>query len=165
MSTTTYVDTSVYTVTYVTEKLLLSIKEIIRESGLSPAKMAGQWDSLERGISTWIRSRHLKQVYLEIFDPVKKKLVCRWDLDIVYGYGGDGEFWVDTDAIKYHIAKAGAIASTCEYRICVDHSSQAPSVEGWTHCTLYSTNGLSRFSVGTTIGSSGIGASLSYWGK
>ena len=101
MSTAAYVDTSAHSVTYVTEKLLLSIKEIIVKSGLSPAKMTQQWTSLEQGISTWISSKHLRQVYLEIFDASKQKLVCRWDLDIIYGYGGDGEFWADTEAIKY----------------------------------------------------------------
>jgi len=165
MSTASYVDTSVYSVTYVTEKLLFSIKEIIVKSGLSPAKMTSQWASLEQGISTWIASKHLRQVYLEIFDPVKQNLVCRWDLDIIYGYAGDGEFWADTEAIKYHIQKAGAIPAICEYRICLSNAPNAPSVDGWSTCTLYSTEGLSRYSVGTTIGTSGIGAGLAYWGK
>jgi Bacterial HORMA domain 2 len=164
MTTASYVDTSVHSVTYVTEKLLLSIKEIIVKSGLSAAKMTRQWGSLEQGISTWISSKHLRQVYLEIFDPAKQKLVCRWDLDIIYGYGGDGEFWADTDAIKYHIAKAGSIPSKCEYRICVDNAPGASTLDGWTACTLYSTDGFSRYSVGTTIGSGTIGAGLAYWG-
>jgi len=165
MSVASYVDTSVYSVTYVTEKLLLSIKEIISKSGLSPAKMTRHWGSLEQGISTWIASKHLRQVHLEIFNPVTQKLVCRWDLDIIYGYAGDGAFWADTEAIKYHIQKAGAIPANCDYRICVDNAPNAPTVDGWSSCTLYSTEGLSRFSVGTTIGSSGLGAGLAYWTK
>jgi hypothetical protein len=163
--TTAYVDTSTHSVTYVTEKLILSIKQIIVNSGLSPAKMTQQWRSLEQAISTWISSKHLQQVYLEIFDPVTQKLICRWDLDIIYGYGGDGDFWADTEAIKYHIAKAGAIPATCEYRICVDNAPGAPTISGWTTVTLYSTEGLSRYSIGATIGSSGLGAGLAYWGK
>jgi len=138
---------------------------IIVKSGLSAAKMAGQWASLEEGISTWIGSKHLRQVYLEIFNPATQKLICRWDLDIIYGYGGDGEFWADTEAIKYHIAKAGVIAATCEYRISLDNAPGATTLAGWTACTLYSTGGFSRYSVGTTIGSSGIGAGLAYWAK
>jgi hypothetical protein len=163
--TASYVDTSAYSVTYVTEKLLLSIKEIIVQSGLSAAKMTRQWINLEQGVSTWIASKHLRQVYLEIFNPTTQKLICRWDLDIIYGYGGDGDFWADTDAIKYHIEKAGAIPSTCEYRISLDTAPGAEILAGWSSCTLYSTQGFSRYSVGTTIGSSGIGAGLAYWGN
>jgi len=163
--TASYVDTSAHSVTYVTEKLLLSIKEIIVKSGLSAAKMSRQWANLEQGVSTWIASKHLRQVYLEIFNPTTQKLICRWDLDIIYGYGGDGEFWADTDAIKYHIEKAGVIPATCEYRISLDNAPGAETIAGWTPCTLYSTQGFSRYSVGTTIGSSGIGAGLAYWGN
>jgi hypothetical protein len=163
MSTSTFVDTSAHTVTYVTDKLLLSLKEIVRGSGLNPGKMASQWEALELGIWTWLNSKHLKQVHLEIFNPITQKLVCRWDLDIMYGYGGDGGFWVDTDAIRYNISKAGLIPSSCDYRITVDNLPGAATVLGWGDCTLYSTEGLSRYSVGTTIGGNGIGAGVAYW--
>src|SRR4051812_17830553 len=103
MSTYAFVDTYAHTVTYVTDKLLLSVKEIIRESGLSPAKMSRDWTTIERGVSTWIRSKHLDKIILEIFDPNTGRLISRWDLEIIYGYGGDGSMWVDTDAIRYSI--------------------------------------------------------------
>ena len=64
-----------------------------------------------------------------------------------------------------HIAKAGAIPASCDYRICVDKAPGASTVDGWSTCTFYSTEGLSRFSVGATIGSSGLGVGLAYWGK
>lgn len=165
MSTFAFVDTYVHTVTYVTDKLLLSVKEIVRESGLNTAKMSRKWADLERAISTWITSRHLKQVQLEIFNPKTQMLVCRWDLEILYGYGGDGSLWVDTDAVRYNIAKAGLIPSVCDYRITVTTARGAPAVEGWGSCTMYSTDGLSRYTIGTTIGGNGLGASISYWGR
>ena len=120
MSTFAFVDTYAYTVTYVTDKLLLSVKEIIRESGLSPAKMSSNWASLERAVSAWISSKHLSRIVLEIFNPVTSSLAFRWDLDVIYGYGGDGSLWVDTSAIKYHIRKAGLTGS----------SAQSPSRDG-----------------------------------
>src|SRR5690348_11178361 len=52
-STVTY--NSTHTVTYVTDKMLLLLKEIIREIGLDPAKLIDEWEWLERGISTWLR--------------------------------------------------------------------------------------------------------------
>jgi hypothetical protein len=165
MSTTTYVNTTAHSVAYVTDKLLLSLKEIILRSGLSPAKMASQWPVLESGVSAWINSKHLREIHLEIINPTQKAIVTRWDLEIIFGSEGTGEFFVDTEAIKYHIAKAGLVPITCEYRISVQVAQGAPNVDGWGECTLYSTAGLSRYSVGTTVGSNGIGVGLGYWGK
>jgi hypothetical protein len=165
MSTQVIVNTYAYTVTHVTEKLLLSVKEVIRSSGLNPAKMSGQWSSLELGISTWIKSEHLEKVILEIYNPADDQLVCRWDLEVIYGYGGDGSLWADTDAIKYHIKKAGLVASSCDYSIRVTTKSNAPAVIGWSSCTLRSTDGMNRYSIGTTIGGSGLGAGVAYWGR
>lgn len=165
MSTYAFVDTYVYTVTYVTDKLLLSVKEIIRESGLNPAKMSRSWALLERGVSAWIKSKHLDKVLLEIFNPKTGLLVCRWDLEVIYGYGGDGSLWVDTEAIKYHIRKAGMIPASCDYEIIVTTKPNAPAVEGWSSCNLRSTDGFSRYSIGTTIGGSGLGAAIAYWGR
>src|SRR5690242_4204792 len=96
-----------HTVTYVTSKMLLILKEIIREIGLDPGKLTDEWGGLELAISTWLRSQHLKQVYMEIYDPKTDALVSRWDLDVVYGYGSDETFWADTEAIRYSIKKAG----------------------------------------------------------
>ncbi|MBA3920409.1 MAG: hypothetical protein H0X31_01350 [Nostocaceae cyanobacterium] len=82
MSTFVVVNTYTHSVTYVTNKLLLTLKEIINLSGLSPAKLADQWDVLERGIQTWLESRHLKLIVLEVYNPKTDNLVGRWDLAI-----------------------------------------------------------------------------------
>lgn len=165
MSTYAFVNTYAHTVTHVTNKLLLSLKEIVRETGLDVAKMTKQWSSLERGISAWINSKHLETVVLEIFGSETDDLVGRWDIEIVYGYVGDGSLWVDTDAIKYSIRKAGLVPAGCNYRIVASTKSNAPLVEGWSNCTLRSTDGFSRYSIGTTIGGSGLAAGVAYWGR
>ena len=165
MSTFAFVNTYAFTVTHVTNKLLLSLKEIIRETGLDVAKMTKQWSVLELGVSTWIDSKHLETVTLEIFDSKKDDLVGRWDIEIVYGYVGDGSLWVDTDAIKYSIRKAGLVPAGCDYRIVVCGRPNAPAVDGWSNCTLRSTDGFYRYSIGTTIGGSGLGAGVAYWGR
>lgn len=69
MSTSTFVISYAYTVTYVTTKMLLVLKEIIREIGLDPSSFTSDWDSYEEAISTWLSSRHLQQVTLEVYDP------------------------------------------------------------------------------------------------
>ena len=161
----TVVDTNTHTVTYVTDKILLSVKEIILASGLDPRKMARSWVALESGVSVWLRSEHLQRITLEIFNPKTDDLVCRWDLEIIYSYGGDGSLWADTDAIRYNIKKAGLIASTCDYSISVQNKAYAPKVDGWSTTTLRATTGLSRYSIGTSIGGNGLAAGISYWGQ
>lgn len=163
MSTYVVVNTYTHSVTYVTDKLLTSIKSIIRLSGLSPAKMTDSWVTLERGIKTWLGTQHLEEIHLEVFNPTTDKLVGRWDFAIFYGFQGDGAFWVDTDDIKYHIQKAGYWPSTCEYRIVVTNKPGRPDVSGWSTTTLRSTSGFVRQSIGTTINGSGLNAGTGYW--
>jgi len=157
--------TTTHTVNHVTSKMLLILKEIIREIGLDPGKLSNQWGILELGISTWLRSQHLKQVSLEIFNPKTDALVSRWDLDVVYGYGNDDTFWADTDSIRYSICKAGLVPSQCDYRFVVDTSPGREKVEGWGSCTARSTEGFHRYCLGATIGGNGIGTEVAYWRK
>lgn len=165
MSTAVSVNTYAHTVTYVTTKMLLSLKEIIRLIGLDPAKITDEWTSLELAISTWLDSKHLRQVTLEVFDRRADALVTRWDLDVVYGYSGDGSLWTDTDALRYSIAKAGAAPSGCNYRFLLLTWPNEPKVPGWSSTTYRSTDGFKRYGVGATIGGDGISTETSYWRK
>jgi hypothetical protein len=152
-----------YSVTFVTGKILHSLKEIIRESGLSPEKLTDDWPDLQRGIKTWLETRDLEQLILEVYDPRNNVLIKRWDFDIDYSLSGDGTMWVDTDDIRYHIRKAGLWPSTCEYCIKAITKPGRPKVDGWSNCTLRSTNGLVRYSIGTTINGDGLGSRTAYW--
>jgi hypothetical protein len=165
MSTFVSANTYTHTTAYITDKMLHSLKYIIRESGLDPAKFASDWEWMERGIRTWLGTRDLTTVMLEVFDPSDGALVGRWDFDIVYGYGadGDGGMWVDTDAIRHAIRKAGLWPSECAYRIVVTTKPGRPDVAGWSKTTLRSTDGFVRHSIGTTIGAAGAGTSTAYW--
>lgn len=166
MSTFAYVNTYAHSVTYVTDKLLLSLKEIIRGSGLSPERLADQWDNLHRGLRTWLGSRHLEAVILEVYDPGTDELVGRWDFDVFYGSVGEGGMWVDTDDIRYHILKSGRWPSECEYRVVVTNKAGRPDVPGWSKAELRSTEGFIRQSLGTTIGGNGhLKGGASYWRK
>jgi len=163
MSTSVVVNTYTHTATYVASKLLLSIKEIVRASGLDPSKLSDEWETLERGISTWLESRHLRTVILEIFKASSRAPVMRWDLDIIYGYTGDGSLWTDTDALRYSLLKTGAVPSLCSYRVVVHTAPGEPRVAGWSDTTLLSTEGLTRYAVGSSIGGNGIGVNAAYW--
>ena len=165
MSTAVLVNTYTYAVGYVTDKMLLSLKELIRESGLSPAKLSADWAVLHRGIKRWIESGHLERIILEVFNPATGTLVSRWDFVIYYGYHGDGSMWVDTEDIKYHIRKAGLWPSDCEYEVLTKTKPGRPDVEGWTSTSFRSTEGFEWQAIGTTLDAKGLDTRAGYWRK
>jgi len=165
MSTSTFSISYAYTVTYVTTKMLLALKEIIREIGLDPSKFTEDWGLYERGISTWLTSRHLERVSLEIYKPRTGELVTRWDIDVIYGTVGDGSLWVDTAAIRYAIVKAGAVPSSCDYDLKLKNSDGWTAVAGWSAASFRSTDGFKRYAVGATIGGNGLAAQTAYWSR
>src|SRR5580704_9609675 len=148
MSTSTFVISYAYTVTYVTTKMLLMLKEIIREIGLDPSNFADDWDTYEHAVSTWLATRHLQRITLEVYDPRTNGLVTRWDIDVVYASVGDGTLWVDTAAIRYAIVKAGLVPSSCRYDIKLKTSPNQPPVYGWGPCDFRATDGFKRYAVG-----------------
>lgn len=165
MSTSVHVNTYTHSITYVTDQLLISVKLIVRESGLSPEKLTTGWVTLERGIKRWLETQDLEQVHLEVYNPTTDRLVGRWDFEVCYGFQGDGTFWVDPDAIKYHILKQGVWPASCDYRIILTTKPGRPDVVGWSPCTFRSTDGFIQQSIGTTIDGSGLTAGGSYWRK
>lgn len=166
MSTFVVVNTHTHSVTFVADKMLHSLHQIIRESGLSPEKLTEDWNTLQRGISTWLDTRHLEVVTLEVFDPDTDALVGRWDFELYYGTAGNGSMWVNTEDIRYHIRKAGTWPSLCEYRIVLTTKPGRPSVTGWSSTAFRSTDGFVRQSIGTTIDGNGhISAGSAYWRK
>ena len=165
MSSFVAVNTYTYSVTFLSEKIVHSLKEIIRESCLDPGKLAGNWESTQNGIATYLRTKALLTVHLEIYNPNTDKLVLRWDFDVVYdAYDGDGSMWVDTDDLYYAIRKAGQAPSQCKYRVILTTHHGTPDIDGWSSCEFRSTNGMSRHSIGTMANASnGLGARAAYW--
>lgn len=167
MSTFVAVNTYTHSVTYVTDNILRSLQDIVRLSGLNPAQLSEEWTVLERGISTWINSKHLETVVLEVYNPSTDALIGRWDIDISYEWngGGNGRFWVDTEQIKFAIRKAGVWPGDSKYAIICRTKSGRANVDGWSTTTFRSTVGMVKQSLGTTIEHSGLGAGASYYRK
>src|SRR5260370_35899637 len=166
MSTFVAVNTYTHSVTYVDENILRSLQDIVRMSGLDPSKISDEWVTLERGIRTWLDSKHLEKIVLEVYNPSTDALIGRWDIDIAYDWNGDsGRFWVDTDQIKAAITKAGVWPSASKYRIVCSNKDGRSDVVGWTSTTLRSTSGMIKQSLGTTIEHNGLGAGASYYRK
>jgi hypothetical protein len=164
--TTVSVYSYTHSVTYVADNILKSIKDIIRLSGLNPAKFVHDWDVNMRGIKAWLESRHLQKIVLEVYHPKTNALIVRWDVNIAYAWSdSDGAFWTDTEQIKYSIRKAGVVPSEALYDLIAETAVGRPDVSGW-HPTQYrSTSGMVRQSLGTTIRHGTLGASVSYLRK
>lgn len=165
MSVSTFAVSYAHTVTYVTTKMLLTLKEIIREIGLDPSSFTAHWGTYENGISTWLSSRDLERVTLEVYHPTTNALVTRWDMDVSYSTVGDGVLWVDTAAIRYAIVKAGAAPGLCLYEILLKCRPGHPAVSGWSTQSFRSTDGFKRYAVGATVGGNGITAQTAYWSR
>ena len=162
MSTSTSTFTFTHTVVFMTDNLLHSLLRIITNTGLNPQKLTSDWSVLSNGIKTWIQSGHFKTSVLEIYNPIDSRLVGRWDLKVSYNFN-ESEMWTDINAIKYAISKAGLYPQSCHYRIVITTEDGRPDVPGFRTTNLRSTEGLTKFSIGTTIGAGSLGGSASYW--
>lgn len=165
MSTVVAVNTYTHSIAYLSDKMLTSLKRIILWSGLDPSKLTGDWALLDRGIRTWLNNGELRAVTLEVYRPVVRTLVGRWDFDIAYSYGADddGEMWVDTDAIRFAIKKCGIDPGGCDYRIIADTKPNRAHVDGWGPTEYLATTGFVRQGIGTTIGAGSLASRVDYW--
>src|SRR6185295_5946738 len=164
--TTVAVYSYTHPVTYVADNILKSLKDIIRLSGLDPAKLIDGWESNLLALSTWLNSGHLNKVVLEICNPTTDKLITRWDIDIAYNWSsGDGAFWTDTEQLKYAIKKAGVAPNAASYRLVMDNKTGRPDVPGWSPTTYRSTDGMVLQTLGSTVEHSGLGGAAAYWRK
>jgi hypothetical protein len=153
-----------HSVSYVTDNILRSLKNIILLSGLSPAKLVDDWASLHQAISTWITSQHLEKVILEVWNPSTGALVTRWDVDVAYAWDASaGHFWTDTDQLRYAILKEGLWPSEAQYRVLLRTKPGEPDVGDWGPVKARSLDGFVRQSLGTTVEHGGLGATTHYW--
>lgn len=167
MSTPVRVNTYTHAATFVASQMLRSLKQLIAGCGLNVRRMMVQWETLEEGIATWLEARDLEMLVLEVFDPYDYRDDRRgrfdFKIDYIYYGGGDGDFWLDPDTVRYTILKCGSFPSECDYRIIAITHPGAPNVPGWGPASLRSIEGMKFHSVGTTIGGGPLGVSLTYY--
>ena len=67
MSTSVRVNTYTHSITFLTDKLLLSLKQVIAGIGLDTSKFMNSWVTTQLAISTWLKSGHLQSITVEIY--------------------------------------------------------------------------------------------------
>ena len=162
-SVSTNTTSRTHVVAYLTDKMLRSLGNIIRDSGLSMDTFAEFRPVYDRGIKTWLDSGHLEKVILEVFSPDTNQLIKRWDFELFSDGAGGLEFWFNPDEIRYHLLKAGKVPAACRYAIIIVNKDGRPDVAGFSPCSLRDTSALRQFSLGTTISASTSGTRTHYW--
>lgn len=160
--TVTY--TYAYSVAYVTDNMLRSMRQIVTAIGLNPNKFLGLWETYSQGIEMWLADGDMKSMTLEVYNPVTNVLIQRWDMDVCYSErDGDGSFfWTDTDQIARAIENAGVCPVDAEYSILVGTRQGARVLSNWCYVQERSTHHMVRQSLGPNIEANGLGTSLSY---
>lgn len=160
--TTTYTQT--HSIIFLSDNLRNTLREVIRENGLSPERLIQDWETIERGIQTWLRSGHLTNVVVEFFRPGAMAITARWEFPVSYsGSGVEDDMWLDKNYLRQLIAKATRPTSDCIYRLVLSTSDGSPRVEGFSDCTLLSTSHLSARPAGTVIATGHMMAGVTYW--
>jgi len=166
MSTQAYaqVFTQVHSIIFMSDNMRNTLREVIRENGISPNKLIQDWEIIERGIRTWLHSGHLNKIIVEFYKPGSSTTSARWDFPIGYvGSGVDDDMWLDKNYLRQLIAKAKRPTSDCTYRIILCTDNDAPAVEGFTSCSLLSTGQMSARQAGTVIATGHMTAGATYW--
>jgi hypothetical protein len=154
MSVSTNTTSRVHIVTFLTDKVLKSIGDIVRDSGLSMTKFTKDRALFERGIKAWLNSGHLEYVVLEIYDSTTDKLIKKWVFEFHEDGDGGVDFWFNPEEIKYHLLKAGKPPATCNYCLIIHNKPGRPDVEGFVKGSPRDSTHLNQFSVGTTVSAS-----------
>ena len=159
-----YAYTQAHSIVFLSENLRNTLREVIRENGLSPEKLMNDWDAVGLGITTWLQSGHLTKVVVEFFKPGARAASARWEFPITYsGSGVDDDMWLDKAYLRQLIAKAARPTPDCTYRVLLSHGPGAPDVPGLVDSPFLSTAQLTARQAGTVIATGHITAGAIYW--
>lgn len=164
MGTYSHVFTQAHSIVFLSDNLRNTLREVIRENGLSPNKLMQEWEPIERGIRTWLESGHLNNIVVEFFKPGSAIASARWEFPIGYtGSGVDDDMWLDKAYLRQLIAKAARPATDCTYRVLLCTKLGAAPVLGLSNSTFLSTGQLAARHAGTVIATGHLTTGATYW--
>jgi hypothetical protein len=156
--------TQAHSIVFMSDNMRNTVREVIRENGISPDKLMQDWDTIERGIQTWLRSGHLNNIVVEFFKPGASEASARWEFPIEYTSSGvDDDLWLDKNYLRQLIAKAKRPTSDCTYRVLLCVDDDAPMVSGFSRQSFLSTGQMSARQAGTVIATGHMTAGATYW--
>ena len=153
-----------HSIVFLSDNLRNTLREVIRENGISPQKLMQDWETIEFGIRAWLRSGHLTNIVIEFFKPGASAASAVWEFPIGYaGSGVDDDMWLDKAYLRQLIAKSARPTSGCTYRIILCTSPGAPDVSGLSDCPFLSRGNLAARQAGTVIATGHMTAGVTYW--
>lgn len=156
--------TQTHSIVFLSDNLRNTLREVIRENGISPDKLVQDWGTIERGIKTWLQSGHLNNIVVEFFKPGATASSARWEFPIGYaGSGVDDDMWLDKNYLRQLIAKSARPTPGCTYRILLCTNPGKPHVDGFVDCAFLSTGSLAARQAGTVIATGHMTAAVTYW--
>jgi hypothetical protein len=153
-----------HNVVFLSDNLRNTLREVIRENGISPDKLMQDWGTVEQGIKTWLHSGHLNNIVVEFFRPGATVSSARWEFPV--GYAGTGvhdDMWLDKNYLRQLIAKSARPASNCTYRVVLCTDPGRADVAGFTDCSFLSTGNLAARQAGTVIATGNMTVAVTYW--
>jgi Bacterial HORMA domain 2 len=156
--------TQTHSIVFLSDNLRNTLREVIRENGISPQKLMQDWEIIEEGITTWLRSGHLNNIVIEFYKPGATTSSARWEFPIGYaGSGVDDDMWLDKNYLRQLIAKSARPSADCSYRIILCTNPGRPHVDGFVECSFLSTGNLAARQAGTVIATGHMTAAVTYW--
>lgn len=153
-----------HSITFMSDNLLNTLREVIRENGLSPDKLMNDRETLARGITTWLQSGHLTDVVVEFYKPGGTTAEARWEFPVGYTASGiEDDMWLDKTYLRQLIAKAKRPSADCSYRVVLLTTPGRANVSGFSSCELLSTGALVARQAGTAIATGHLTAGATYW--
>ena len=155
--------TYAYSVAYVTNNMLKSMRRIVAAVGLDPSKFLNLWEAYSQGIEMWLADGDMRSMTLEIYNPVTSILITRWNMNFRYSdREGDGSFWIDIDRVARAIEREGVCPINADYIIYVGTRPGARILNNWLPVQERSADHMVRQSLGRNIEANGLGTNLSY---
>lgn len=153
--------TYAYSVAYLTDNMLRSMRQVVNAIGLNPNKFLSLWTTYSQGIEMWLADGDMRSMTLEVYNPVANILIKRWIMDVRYSdFDGDGSFfWADTDRITRAIENTGICPIDAEYTIHVGTRPGARVLNDWCSVQERSADHVVRQGLGQNIE---LGTNLSY---
>ena len=68
--------TQTHSIVFLSDNLRNTLREVIRENGISPSRLMQDWGTIERGIQTWLRFRASEQHRRRVFQARSGGVIC-----------------------------------------------------------------------------------------
>lgn len=164
-----------------TTETLALLEKFAAQRGLDTAYFQERADSIQDGVWTWLSSRHLDTVHLEVYrESQPEEAIERFDLPFALTAPGDadddqrrraleGDFASYHDEILRQVQTLEAPPADCVYRIVVtlhdtnDEGEPPPTVDGWQPTHTKDVDHLEKEQFGTALDAGIIASVANLW--